>query len=114
MRGGYALAREPQEIAVSQVIDALDGPVALTECQDDTRSCDQQSVCPMRTNWQIINSAILGVLRSITLADMNRPIGESVAALEILSLQRARPSGRSSCGRGSDEREEGLLDAVRD
>ncbi|MCA9522490.1 MAG: SUF system Fe-S cluster assembly regulator [Myxococcales bacterium] len=107
VRGGYTLAREPRQIAVAHVIDALDGPVALTECQDDTRNCDQESICPMRTNWEIINSAILGVLRSISLADMNRPINESGGLLETLTLRRPRSNASRTgcgCGSGSDSR----------
>lgn len=73
--GGYALARPPEEIPVSQVIAALEGPIAITECIDDTPGeCSQEAVCPLRSNWQLINGAIRHALDGIRLSHMARPL----------------------------------------
>jgi FeS assembly SUF system regulator len=73
--GGYALARRPRQIAVSEVITALEGPIAVTECIDDGPGiCDQEPVCPLRSNWQVINMAIRRALDGIMIADMSRPL----------------------------------------
>lgn len=70
-KGGYSLAREPEEISVVDIITALDGPIGITECIDDTPGeCEQEPVCPVRGNWQRINDVVREALRSITLAEM--------------------------------------------
>jgi FeS assembly SUF system regulator len=74
-RGGYVLARPPELISVAQIIDALEGPIALTECIAlGPGECEQEPVCPTRTNWQRINLAVRGALEQISLAEMCHPI----------------------------------------
>ncbi len=73
--GGYTLSRDAAEISVSQIIQALEGPIALTACVDGTEeSCDVEALCPMRGNWNRVNSAIREALESVTLAEMSLPI----------------------------------------
>ncbi|WP_298284717.1 SUF system Fe-S cluster assembly regulator [Acidocella sp.] len=70
-RGGYRLARPLPEIAVSEIIVAIDGPIALTSCVDGTTgSCDSQSLCPVAGRWGPVNDAIRAALDNISLADM--------------------------------------------
>jgi FeS assembly SUF system regulator len=69
--GGYTLCAEPEEISVAQIIQALEGPIALTACVEGaTDTCDSESFCPMRGNWNKVNGAIREALTSVTLADM--------------------------------------------
>ncbi len=68
--GGYRLARPLSEIAVSEVIVAVDGPIALTSCVDGAASCESHSLCPMAGRWDPVNDAIRDALRGITLGDM--------------------------------------------
>jgi FeS assembly SUF system regulator len=80
--GGYTLARGPREIAVSEVITALDGPIAMTECIDDgPGECLQERVCPLRSNWQVINRAVREALDGIKIADMVLPLPERLVTL---------------------------------
>jgi FeS assembly SUF system regulator len=72
-KGGYALARQPEKITVASVINALEGPIALTECTGSHKSCDQASGCRIQGNWHLINHKISVALESITLADMLLP-----------------------------------------
>lgn len=78
VKGGYGLARAPQEITVAEIISALEGPIAMTECIEHAPGagdCAQEQVCPNRSNWQVINAAVRDALARITLADMTRPLG---------------------------------------
>lgn len=70
-RGGYTLARAPERITVAEVIEALDGPIAITSCVDaGPADCGIMSFCPARANWQRINHAIRDALDGVTLAEM--------------------------------------------
>lgn len=74
-KGGYILARDPQEISVVEIIAALEGPMALTECSTDvTGLCNLEPCCPIKTNQQIINQAVRGVLDKIALSDLVQPM----------------------------------------
>jgi FeS assembly SUF system regulator len=69
--GGYSLSRPPAEIAISDVITALEGPISLTACVDGADdSCDSMAMCPMSGNWNKVNQAIRHALDGVTLADM--------------------------------------------
>jgi len=72
-KGGYALARNPEEITVADVISALEGPIALTECSISQQGCEQAAGCDIRGNWNLINQVIHNALESVTLADMIKP-----------------------------------------
>ena len=53
-KGGYALAQRPEEISVAAVIDALEGPIALTDCGTHPGACDREASCVTRAPWQRI------------------------------------------------------------
>ena len=72
-KGGYSLAVAPEEISVAQIIAAIEGPIALTECSDTAKLCEQESLCSVRGNWQRINKAVLTALQQVSLADLARP-----------------------------------------
>lgn len=72
--GGYILGREPADITVAEIVAALDGPIALTECMTTGGIvCEIEALCPTRTNWRRINDALVEALESVSLADMARP-----------------------------------------
>jgi FeS assembly SUF system regulator len=73
-KGGYALSRPPEQTSVAAVIHALEGPIALTECEGEHGGCRQSESCHARANWDVINRAIRSALESVTLADMARPV----------------------------------------
>lgn len=86
VKGGYALARRPDEITVAQIIGALDGPIAITDCSADmTGKCELERLCSVRTNWQRINVAIRDALEGLTLADMARAAPPGFVPLQNLS-----------------------------
>ncbi len=74
VRGGYELARSAAEISIADVILALEGPIALTECSEHSdHECSYEAFCRVKENWQRINRAVRGALEDITIADMARP-----------------------------------------
>jgi len=82
VKGGYCLSRDAEGINVAEIIAALEGPIAITECIDDTPGeCSQESFCGLRANWQRINHAIRHALENITLAEMTHP-----SSLELVTL----------------------------
>jgi FeS assembly SUF system regulator len=68
--GGYTLARAPADISVADIVGAVDGPIALTDCLTDDSDCGIESLCGVRTSWQKINRAVAGALGQISLAEL--------------------------------------------
>ncbi len=69
-KGGYALARRPEDVTVAEIIVALEGPIALMECSAGPGHCEQETGCPVRDPWQRINQAILETLKHVTLREL--------------------------------------------
>ncbi len=70
-RGGYRLALALEQIPVTRVITAIDGPITLAACVDGAvGGCEAQSCCAVRGRWDPVNEAIRAALTRITLADM--------------------------------------------
>jgi FeS assembly SUF system regulator len=74
VKGGFTLARRPEEITVAQIIDALEGPIGVTECSAHSGGCDIERHCIVKSNWRKINRVVLEALDKITLAEMARPL----------------------------------------
>ena len=72
-KGGYALSQAPEEVPVSAVIEALEGPLAITEC-NVPGTCEHERRCPARPNWTAVNEVIHDALSKLTLAQMTRPV----------------------------------------
>ncbi|RMG92158.1 MAG: SUF system Fe-S cluster assembly regulator [Zetaproteobacteria bacterium] len=70
--GGYRLARPPEHINVCEIIDCLEGRMALTECSLEDAHCEQWDVCTTGRSWRRLNQAVRQALSSISLADMAR------------------------------------------
>jgi FeS assembly SUF system regulator len=71
VKGGYALVRPPTAISVSELVAALDGPIALTVCIGaGRRGCEIEDVCPSRWGLHRINQAVREALDAISLADI--------------------------------------------
>lgn len=89
VKGGYRLSRKPQEIDLAQIVAAVEGPIAMTECCTDEVDCEQESDCTLRPNWQMINDAIQSALASIDLEQMAAPLPLPLP-LPLVTLGRAR------------------------
>ena len=73
-RGGYRLTRPLASVPLSEVIVAIDGPIALTACVDGgSGMCEAEAICPVRGRWDPVNDAIRHALSGITLGDLAPP-----------------------------------------
>ena len=69
--GGYMLNRDPSEISVVEIIEALDGPITLTSCVDNSESfCEASDICFLGGKWNKINEIIRKSLNEISLKDL--------------------------------------------
>ena len=71
--GGYRLAREAARISLIEIVEAMEGPLAMTECSLHADSCGIEQSCGVRANWNRINDVVIDALRGVTLAHMLAP-----------------------------------------
>ena len=92
VKGGYRLAASADKISVGDVIQALEGPIGITECSSHPGSCEREGSCPVQTNWRRINVAMREALDGIRLSDMVMPhVVRPDFRLLTVSSQSARP-----------------------
>jgi Rrf2 family protein len=84
--GGYALARPPAEISFLEVIEAVEGPIALNVCLDD-EGCGRSEFCTMVGVWRAGQEKMLEVYRQAKLSDLRMP---AEPALEVVNLGAPR------------------------
>ena len=68
--GGYQLARDPEQISAAAILDALEGPLALTQCSAGSGHCDIEHTCSTGRAWQKLNLAIRRSLSEVSLAQL--------------------------------------------
>ena len=85
--GGFQFCRAPAEVSIPAIIEAVDGPIALTQCQHPGGAahpaghCTITSQCSVRGHWAPINRAVRDALAAVTLADLVQPaVAEGVPA----------------------------------
>ena len=100
-RGGYDLARPANMISVADVIQAVDGPVAVTACSDIDESCEQYSTCNVRDPLWRLKDRIVRTLAEFTIDELAREEHEDLLPVEVLrrppvteAAQLAAPSDR--------------------
>ena len=71
--GGYRLARDAGEISLVEIVEAMEGPLGMTECSVHAGSCGIEHSCGVRANWRRINDVVSDALRAVTLAQMLSP-----------------------------------------
>ncbi len=72
-KGGYLLAREPRDISIAQVLEAIEGPLGIADCyheRDDQTACDQMEHCNIRTPLLKVQESIVHLLSSMSIEDM--------------------------------------------
>ncbi len=71
-QGGYILAREPQDITASDILNVLEGPIEISECieEEGSHTCDRASCCSTRLLWRRISDSVNSVITTTTLQDM--------------------------------------------
>ncbi len=74
--GGYRLCRDAGDITVAEIVRAVEGPIAVTECSSAQHDCSLSGHCRVRRHWQIINATIIRSLSQLSLADLLQPAAE--------------------------------------
>jgi FeS assembly SUF system regulator len=97
LHGGYQLARPATQISAAAILDALEGPVALTDCAAGHGVCDIEGTCRVGRAWQRLNLAIRRALYDVSLAQL---AGLESAPARLPTLERemragSRPPARS-------------------
>jgi FeS assembly SUF system regulator len=100
-KGGYGLARRPEEISVADVIRALDGPIALTNCNTNLPGeCEHEPRCPVRGHWGRINHAVRQALEGVRLSEMALPAANLPTAAPGFAPRDHRTPVASALQRG--------------
>ena len=71
--GGYRLARDAAAISLVEIVEAMEGPLGMTECSLHDGACGIEQSCGVRANWRRINDVVADALRGVTLAQMQAP-----------------------------------------
>lgn len=91
--GGFRLARTSDEITIVHIVEAVDGPIALTNClDDDSHDCSIESFCTNRQYWVVINDAIRKALSDVTLAEISGAMAPGAVAEAFERAVRAGDS----------------------
>ena len=91
VHGGYSLSCGPDEISVAAIVEALEGPVALTACVEASDAhCQVESLCPIRGGWEKVNDAIRGALEAVSLSDLIYTSFEDLPSLNMETLAEVR------------------------
>ena len=72
--GGYRLAREAAAISLIEIVEAMEGPLGMTECSVHAGQCGIEHSCGARANWRRINDVVADALRGVSLAQMLVPV----------------------------------------
>ena len=89
VKGGYRLARPAAEISVGAIVNALDGPIALTQCiKLGPGRCEVEAVCPSRVGLHRINVAVHKALDDVSLADIAAPAPAFQTSAQLGASQR--------------------------
>lgn len=68
--GGFGLARQPEAISLADIVEAIDGPIALTHCGSPHADCDLSEHCAVRPHWAPVNHAVKMALAQVSLAEL--------------------------------------------
>ncbi len=95
-KGGYQLARLPETISIAQVVIAVEGPLAITECCDDDGGCELSGDCEVESHMPTLNHLIAKMMDTISLSDMISLSSGVHHNVETIIARMARASGQHS------------------
>jgi FeS assembly SUF system regulator len=84
--GGYRIERSAQDISVADIIAAIEGPIAMTECSVDLGLCQQEDHCSLSSHWRRISMAVAQAMEQVSLAEMAAPARMPDPALNIATF----------------------------
>ena len=100
-KGGYALARPPEEISVAEAIRAMEGPIALIECAAGPGHCQQEATCEIRSPWQRVQRSRSASTSKGCRSPSFCPRRRRAAAPPWRSASRPMPPLRAAAARAS-------------
>ena len=69
--GGFRLSRPPSAITLADIVEAVEGPIAMTACVDASdHDCSIEGNCRVKPHWNAVNQAVRGALAGVTLAQL--------------------------------------------
>jgi FeS assembly SUF system regulator len=87
--GGYRLARAAEAISLVEIVEAMEGPLGMTECSVHAGQCGIEHSCGVRANWRRINDVVAEALRGVSLAQMLAPPPALAASPRRIAMQLA-------------------------
>jgi Rrf2 family protein len=90
VNGGFELARAAQKISLLEVVEAIDGPMALNVCLSSEQACDRQSWCAAHLTWREAQGALAKVLKAATIDRIARDSARRRSASEVRSAAGGR------------------------
>src|ERR1700745_3226750 len=94
LHGGYQLSRPAAQISAAQILDALEGPMALTDCAAGHGNCEIEDSCRVSRVWQRLNLALRRPLSDVSLAEV-AGIDAAPARLPALEREMKAAAGRT-------------------
>ena len=83
VNGGYRMDRPAGEISVADIITAIEGPIAMTQCSVDPGLCQQEDSCTLQSNWQRISQAVAAAMEEVSLTEMAQVPANTKTGLQI-------------------------------
>ena len=88
--GGFELARAADAISLADIIEAVEGPIALTSCVDDLRhDCALEGACKVKPHWGVVNEAVRGAFAQVSLASLTQAPSARTEPAEFSSMSIA-------------------------
>ena len=75
-RGGFRLRRDPEEISMLQIVEAVDGAGRYDRCIGGSPECTDHAPCGMHDSWKALRSRIIEYLEGTTVADLSKALDE--------------------------------------
>jgi len=88
--GGYRLAKPADQISLIQIVEAIEGPLGMTECSGEHSSCEHETHCGVRSKWLRINDVVATALRGVSLAEMMPATSIKPVSKKTIPLQLAK------------------------
>jgi FeS assembly SUF system regulator len=84
--GGVRLARPPSAITLADIVEAVEGPIAMTACVDaGDHDCAIEGNCRVKPHWNAVNDAVRGALAGVTLASLSAAAPQTMQVQEVLA-----------------------------
>lgn len=88
--GGYRLSKPASQISLIEIVEAIEGPLGMTECSGEHSSCEHETHCGVRSKWLRINDVVANALRDVSLAEMMPASSIKPASKKTIPLQLAK------------------------